>query len=195
MPYSPGILDQFEEDVTKSINDFNDPRQEWRRLIAEFIATFFLVTVAAGVGMVAAAYPGSISPAMKGAAIGLVIMVMILFVGKISGTHMNPAITLAFAARGDFPWRRVPGYIIVQIAAGFLAAFIPIALPEPSWGSSSRSSSEPSFRTKGSSTSLAPCFSWPPSSSWCKAGPTGSTPLRSPRPLSCSKVPDRPWTR
>lgn len=128
MPYSSGIFDQFEEDVTNRINDFNDPRQEWRRLVAEFIATFFLVTVAAGVGMVATEYPGSISPAMKGAAIGLVIMAMILFVGKISGTHMNPAVTLAFAARGDFPWRRVPGYIIVQIAAGFLAAFILVAL-------------------------------------------------------------------
>lgn len=121
-------IDQFEDDVVKRINDFNDPGQEWRRLFAEFIATFFLVTVAAGVGMVAAAYPGSISPAMKGAAIGLVIMAMILFVGKISGTHMNPAVTLGFAARGDFPWRRVPGYIIVQIAAGFLAAFVLTAL-------------------------------------------------------------------
>lgn len=124
MSYSPGILDQFESDVIKRINDFNDPRQEWRRLFAEFLATFFLVTVAAGVGMVGVAYPGSISPAMKGAAIGLVIMAMILFVGKFSGTHMNPAVTLAFAVRGDFPWSRVPGYLIVQIAAGFLAAFV-----------------------------------------------------------------------
>ena len=48
MPYSPGILDEFEEDAVKRINDFNDPRQEWRRLIAEFVATFFLVLVAAG---------------------------------------------------------------------------------------------------------------------------------------------------
>lgn len=124
MPYSPGILDQFEGDVIERINNFNDPRQEWRRLIAEFLATYFLVTVAACVGMVAAAYPGSISPAMKGAAIGLVIMAMILFLGKTSGTHMNPAVTLAFAVRGDFPWRRVPGYIVVQIAAGFLAAIV-----------------------------------------------------------------------
>jgi aquaporin Z len=128
MTNTPDILDHFERDVIRRINDFNDPRQEWRRLFAEFIATFFLVTVAAGVGMVAAAYPGSISPAMKGAAIGLVIMAMILFVGKISGTHMNPAVTLAFAARGDFPWRRVPGYLVVQIGAGFLAAFILVAL-------------------------------------------------------------------
>lgn len=128
MPFYPGILDQFEEDAARRINDFNNPRQEWRRLFAEFLATFFLVTVAAGVGMVAAKYPGSVSPAMKGAAIGLVIMAMILTVGRISGTHMNPAVTLGFALRGDFPWRRVPGYIIVQVAAGFLAALMLTAL-------------------------------------------------------------------
>jgi aquaporin Z len=128
MPASPGIFDAFEEDIDRRINDFNDPRQEWRRLLAEFVATFFLVLVAAGVGMVSDAYPGSISPAMKGAAIGLVIMAMILFIGKISGTHMNPAVTLAFALRGDFPWRRVPGYMLVQFAAGFLAAIILTAL-------------------------------------------------------------------
>jgi aquaporin Z len=128
VPFYPGILDQFEEDAVTRINDFNDSRQEWRRLFAEFLATFFLVTVAAGVGMVAAKYPGSISPAMKGAAIGLVIMAMILTVGRISGTHMNPAVTLGFALRGDFPWRRVPGYIIVQVAAGFLAALMLTAL-------------------------------------------------------------------
>jgi aquaporin Z len=128
MQHSPDGVDQFEDGLIERINNFNDPRQEWRRLFAEFIATFFLVTVAAGVGMVASAYPGSISPAMKGAAIGLVIMAMILFVGRISGTHMNPAVTLAFAARGDFPWRRVPGYLIVQIAAGFLAAFVLVGL-------------------------------------------------------------------
>lgn len=128
MPNSPGMFDAFEEDIDRRINDFNDPRQEWRRLIAEFTATFFLVLVAAGVGMVADAYPGSISPAMKGAAIGLVIMAMILFVGKISGTHMNPAVTLAFALRGDFPWKRVPGYMAVQFAAGFLAAIVLTAL-------------------------------------------------------------------
>jgi aquaporin Z len=128
VPYSPGILDQFEEDAVNRINDFNDTRQEWRRLFAEFFATFFLVTVVAGVGMVASKYPGSVSPAMKGAAIGLVIMAMILAVGKISGTHMNPAVTLAFATRGDFPWRRVPGYVVVQIAAGFLAALTLTAL-------------------------------------------------------------------
>ncbi|MGB8395766.1 MAG: aquaporin, partial [Pseudolabrys sp.] len=44
------------------------------------------------------------------------------FMGKVSGAHLNPAVSVAFALRGDFPWRRVPGYIIVQLIGGTLAA-------------------------------------------------------------------------
>jgi aquaporin Z len=42
--------------------------------------------------------------------------------GKVSGAHLNPAVSIAFSLRGDFPWRRVPGYIIVQLAGASLAA-------------------------------------------------------------------------
>jgi aquaporin Z len=42
--------------------------------------------------------------------------------GKVSGAHLNPAVSVAFALRGDFPWRRVPGYIIVQLAGATVAA-------------------------------------------------------------------------
>jgi aquaporin Z len=41
--------------------------------------------------------------------------------GAVSGAHLNPAVTLAFAWRRDFPWRRVPGYIFVQVVASTLA--------------------------------------------------------------------------
>ena len=44
------------------------------------------------------------------------VMAIILFMGKVSGAHLNPAVSIAFALRGDFPWRRVPGYIVVQLA-------------------------------------------------------------------------------
>ena len=43
------------------------------------------------------------------------VMGIILFMGAVSGAHLNPAVSIAFATRGDFPWRRVPGYIIVQL--------------------------------------------------------------------------------
>ena len=51
------------------------------------------------------------------------VMAIILFMGKVSGAHLNPAVSLAFAVRGDFPWRRVPGYIVVQLGGAALAAW------------------------------------------------------------------------
>ena len=52
------------------------------------------------------------------------VMAIILFMGAVSGAHLNPAVSIAFAARGDFPWRRVPGYIIVQLLGATLACLI-----------------------------------------------------------------------
>lgn len=119
---------ELEADARERINNFNDPRQEWRRLVAEFVGTYFLVMAAAGGGMVADRFPGSIAPGMIPFMIGVTLMAIILFMGKVSGCHLNPAISIAFAARGDFPWRRVPGYIIVQVAGGFAAALLLTAL-------------------------------------------------------------------
>ena len=103
------------------IEDFQDPRQEWRRLFSE-LGTFFLVLVAAGGGMMGQAFPDTISRTAAVTAPGLMVLAIILFMGKVSGAHLNPAVSLAFAARGDFPWRRVPGYIVVQLAGATLAA-------------------------------------------------------------------------
>jgi aquaporin Z len=41
--------------------------------------------------------------------------------GKVSGAHLNPAVSIAFSLRGDFPWRRVPGYVVVQLVGATLA--------------------------------------------------------------------------
>jgi aquaporin Z len=46
---------------------------------------------------------------------------IILFMGAVSGAHLNPAVSLAFALRGDFPWKRVPGYIVIQLVGATLA--------------------------------------------------------------------------
>lgn len=51
-------------------------------------------------------------------------MAVILFMGAVSGAHLNPAVSIAFAARGDFPWRRVPGYIMVQLVGARLACLV-----------------------------------------------------------------------
>jgi glycerol uptake facilitator-like aquaporin len=50
------------------------------------------------------------------------VMAIIYFMGAVGGAHLNPAVTLAFAARRNFPWRRVPGYIGAQFVGGIAAA-------------------------------------------------------------------------
>ncbi len=98
---------------------FDDPGREWRRLFSELLGTFMLVLVAAGGGILHG--EGQISLAAAVVAPGLMVMAIILFMGAVSGAHLNPAVSLAFALRGDFPWKRVPGYIIVQLIGATLA--------------------------------------------------------------------------
>jgi aquaporin Z len=105
-------------------SNFDDPRQEWRRLFAEVLGTFFLVLVGAGGGVVDAVSDGAIGRAASVTAPGLMVMAIILFMGAISGAHLNPAVTLGFALRGDFPWRRVPGYIIAELLGSTLAVLL-----------------------------------------------------------------------
>ena len=119
-----GPLARYEQNVIDRITDFNDPRQEWRRLASELLGTFFLVLAAAGGGMMSHAFPGVISHTAAVTAPALTVMAIILFMGKISGAHLNPAVSIAFALRRDFPWARVPGYIVVQLAGATLAALV-----------------------------------------------------------------------
>ena len=99
--------------------DFDDPRKERRRLFSELLGTFALVLAAAGGGLLHA--KGQISLAAAVVAPGLMVMAIILFMGAVSGAHLNPAVSLAFALRGDFPWRRVPAYIVTQLIGATLA--------------------------------------------------------------------------
>ena len=107
--------------VVSRITNFDNPSQEWRRLFAEILGTFFLVLVAAGGGMMAAQFDGAVGRVAAVTAPGLMVTALILCMGKVSGAHFNPVVSLAFALRGDFPWRRVPGYIVAQCAGGLLA--------------------------------------------------------------------------
>src|SRR5262245_10884212 len=112
----------FDAEILEPIEDFQNPRQEWRRLFSELLGTFFLVLVAAGGGMMGEAFPDTISRTAAVTAPALMVMAIILFMGKVSGAHLNPAVSIAFTLRGNFPAWRLPGYIIVQLAGASLAA-------------------------------------------------------------------------
>ncbi len=105
--------------------DFWNDTYEGRRLFAELLGTFFLVLVAVGADMVNTRFGGNAVPyAARAVAPGLMVAAVILFMGTVSGAHLNPAVTVAFAARGDFPWKRVPAYVGAQFGGAVLATLV-----------------------------------------------------------------------
>jgi aquaporin Z len=109
--------------VDDDLEAFLDDSLEWRRLFSETWGTFLLVLVAAGAPVVGALPAGSgLSLPVKVIAPGVMVMAIIYFMGTVSGAHLNPSVTWAFALRGDFPWKRVPGYLAAQAVGGFAAA-------------------------------------------------------------------------
>lgn len=100
-------------------NEFADPRLAYRRLFAEVLGTFLLVLAAAGGGLLHR--KGEISLAAAVVAPGLMVLATVLFMGAVSGAHLNPVVSLAFALRGDFPWYRVLWYVLAQLAGATLA--------------------------------------------------------------------------
>jgi aquaporin Z len=106
--------------------EFDNTSLEYRRLFSELLGTFMLVLVAAGGGLLHG--KGEISLAAAVVAPGLMVMAIILFMGAISGAHLNPIVSLAFGLRRDFPWRRIAGYIIVQLLGATLACLFLLAV-------------------------------------------------------------------
>jgi aquaporin Z len=99
-PSPLGPLARYEKNLIDRVADFNDPRQEWRRLVSELLGTFFLVLAAAGGGMMGHAFPGVISHTAAVTAPALTVMAIILFMGKISGPGAVIAVGVAFVLRG-----------------------------------------------------------------------------------------------
>jgi aquaporin Z len=85
-----------------------------------------LLLAAAGGGILHA--KGQISLAAAVAAPGLTVMAVILFMGAVSGAHLNPVVTVAFALRHDFPARRALGYVIAQLVGATLACLFLLAV-------------------------------------------------------------------
>jgi len=109
-----------------SRDEFEDPRFTYRRLFAEMLGTFLLVLAAAGGGLLHG--KGQISLSAAVVAPGLTVMAVILFMGAVSGAHLNPVVSIAFALRRDFPWRRVPGYVFAQLLGATVAALLLLAV-------------------------------------------------------------------
>jgi aquaporin Z len=125
----PSPLDLVEHDPRSSQRlhlaygspvEFADPRLAYRRLFSEVLGTFLLLLAAAGGGLLHG--KGQITLSAAVVAPGLTVMAVILFMGAVSGAHLNPVVSIAFALRGDFPWKRVPRYIIAQLLGATVAA-------------------------------------------------------------------------
>jgi aquaporin Z len=104
--------------------DFDDLSHEWRRLFSETFGTFLLVLAGAGPAVVAARTHQDIGRAAGVVAPALTVVAVILFMGKVSGAHLNPVVSAAFALRREFPWRRVPAYVTAQLAGATFACVV-----------------------------------------------------------------------
>ena len=104
----------------------------WGEYLAEMIGTAFLLMVGDSVAAMAIVY-NAFSGDYWGICIlwGLGVTMACYLVGAISGAHLNPAVTVAFAVYGGFPWRKVPGFIVSQVIGGFLGGALTYALFSP----------------------------------------------------------------
>jgi aquaporin Z len=122
------------DDLKQDTHDATDLRAsrggrgQTRRLFSELLGTFMLTFVAAGGSVIAAVTAGEPSQPAQVVAPALLILALIYSLGPISGAHFNPAVTFAFALRGNFPWARVPGYFIMQFIGAALAGLLLKAL-------------------------------------------------------------------
>jgi aquaporin Z len=95
-----------------------------RRLLAELLGTFALTLVAAGGPVIDAATGVSSGLPALVVAPALLVMALIYALGPLSGAHFNPAVTLAFTLRRNFPWQRLPSYWAAQLLGAVLAALL-----------------------------------------------------------------------
>ena len=106
-----------------------------RRALAEWLGTAFLLAAVVGSGIMAERLAGgnaALALLCNSLATGAILAVLILIFGPVSGGHFNPAVSLAFALRGELPWPALAIYVACQIAGGVLgvwAAHLMFELP------------------------------------------------------------------
>jgi glycerol uptake facilitator-like aquaporin len=108
-----------------------------QKAAAEFTGTAFLLAAVVGSGIMAQRLAGgnvALALLCNTLATGAILPVIILMFGGVSGAHFNPAVSIAFALRGELPWRMASLYVSVQIAAAIAGAWVAHAMFElPVW--------------------------------------------------------------
>jgi len=111
-----------------------------QRLVAEWLGTAFLLAAVVGSGIMAQKLAGgNVALALLCNTIptGAILVVLILIFGPLSGAHFNPAVTLAFAYRGELPWALAGLYVVAQITGGIVGVWVAHLMFElPLWQSS-----------------------------------------------------------
>jgi glycerol uptake facilitator-like aquaporin len=98
-----------------------------QRVTSEFLGTAFLLAAVVGSGIMAQRLSGgnvALALLCNALATGAILAVLILMFGAVSGAHFNPAVSLAFALRGELPWQVAGLYIAMQIFAGIIGVWI-----------------------------------------------------------------------
>ncbi|RTL57227.1 MAG: MIP family channel protein [Sphingobacteriales bacterium] len=93
-----------------------------RKYLAEFIGTFTLVFCGTGAVVINEVSNGQVTHAGIAITFGLVVMAMIYAVGDVSGAHLNPAVTIAFAVNKNFEWKKTIPYLTSQLSGAIAAS-------------------------------------------------------------------------
>src|SRR6195256_6810270 len=98
-----------------------------QRAFCEWLGTAFLLAAVVGSGIMAQKLSGgngALALLCNTLPTGAILVVLILTFGPLSGAHFNPAVSLAFALRGELPWSIAAGYIAAQIAGAMTGVWL-----------------------------------------------------------------------
>ena len=95
-----------------------------KKYIAEFIGTFSMVFCGTGAIVINETTNGAVTHIGIAVTFGLIVMAMVYSLGNISGAHLNPAVTIAFAVANKFPVKEIFPYTVFQLAGAFGASFV-----------------------------------------------------------------------
>ncbi|MED1469730.1 MIP/aquaporin family protein [Bacillus salipaludis] len=104
--------------------------------IGELVGTMILIVLGAGIGAGSSlkkSYSNNAGWIVITIAWGLAVTMGVFAVGSVSGAHLNPAVTIALALNGDFPWSNVPGYILAQMIGAIMGAVLVYLHYLPHW--------------------------------------------------------------